>query len=168
MQRQLQRRRGLNRLDLLGALSLRTPEVGKFVDLLSRAGVEAVADLASRRRHIGLVLFSGRDGQAPLEDEELELLTRLLDQTALALETALLLEETAQQAELERELEIAATIQAQLCLPSCVSLRAGRWPPPAGRPGSSAATSSPSCRWPAREAAPWFSATFRASRFPEP
>lgn len=124
VQRQLQRRRGLNRLDLLGALSLRAPEVGKFVDLLSRSGVEAVADLASRRRHIGLVLFSGRDGQTPLEEEELELLTRLIDQTALALETALLLEETAQQAELERELEIAATIQAQL-LPSNLRIPSG-------------------------------------------
>lgn len=124
VQRQLQRRKGLNRLDLLGALSLRAPEVGKFVDLLSRTGVEAVADLASRRRPIGLVLFSGRDGQAPLEEEELELLSRLLDQTALALETALLLEETAQQAELERELAIAATIQAQL-LPSNLRIPAG-------------------------------------------
>lgn len=124
VQRQLQRRRGLNRLDLLGALSLRAPEVGRFVDLLQRSGVEAVADLASRRRHIGLVLFSGRDGQTPLEDEELELLTRLIDQTALALETALLLEETAQQAELERELEIAATIQAQL-LPANLRIPSG-------------------------------------------
>lgn len=122
--RQLQRRKGLHRLDLLGALSLRAPEVGRFVDLLSRAGVEAVADLASRRRHIGLVLFSGRDGQTPLEDEELELLTRLIDQTALALETALLLEETTQQAELERELEIAAAIQAQL-LPSNLRIPSG-------------------------------------------
>jgi len=124
VQRQLQRRKGLNRLDLLGALSLRAPEVGKFVDLLSCAGVEMVADLASKRRHIGLVLFSGRDGQTPLEDEELDLLARLIDQAALGLETALLLEETTQQAELERELEIAAAIQSQL-LPSNLRIPSG-------------------------------------------
>ncbi|MDA8016553.1 MAG: SpoIIE family protein phosphatase [Thermoanaerobaculia bacterium] len=114
LQRFLARRRGLHRLDQLGSLPLRSPKVAQLVETLVDAGVESLADLASRRRQIGLALFSPRQGQAPLEPEEQELLERLLDQASIALETGLLLEERTQQAELEREMEIAASIQARL------------------------------------------------------
>ena len=70
------------------------------------------------------VLLSGRAGQLPLEQEELRLLRGLLQQAAIALETSQLLDERARQAELERELEIAAAIQASL-LPAGVRLGDG-------------------------------------------
>jgi serine phosphatase RsbU (regulator of sigma subunit) len=56
-----------------------------------------------------------------MESEEMDLLRGLLHQAAIALETSRLLEERAHQAELERELEIAAAIQASL-LPKRVEL----------------------------------------------
>ncbi|MEM6794034.1 MAG: SpoIIE family protein phosphatase [Acidobacteriota bacterium] len=114
LQRALERRRGLVRLDQLGALPLRSADVAQLVGQLSAQGVEVIADLASRGRPLGLMLFSERVEQAPLEDEEIDLLERLLDQSSLALETGLLLEERTQKAELEREMEIAASIQAEL------------------------------------------------------
>ncbi|MEM1207046.1 MAG: SpoIIE family protein phosphatase [Acidobacteriota bacterium] len=110
----LERDSGLTRLDRMGSLLLRSPEVAHQVEVLRASGVRALADLASRRRRIGMVLFSGRRQASPLEEDESQLLQRLLDQASLALETGLLLEERTQQAELEREIEIAASIQAQL------------------------------------------------------
>lgn len=124
LQRFLRRRERLTRLDRLAPLAARSPEVAELTAELAGEGVEAIGELASRRRHIGIVLFSAKEGQIPLEHEELELLQRLLHQTALALETSLLLEERTQRAELERELEIAATIQAQL-LPAKLAFAAG-------------------------------------------
>ncbi len=114
MRRALRRRSRLTRIEQLGPLALRSMEVAQVVEALDEAGVEVLGDLASPRRPLGLVLLSGKVGQMPLEAEELELLRGLLHQAALALETSLLLEERTQQAELERELQIAASIQAQL------------------------------------------------------
>lgn len=114
LERHLQRRGKLTRLDQLGALPLRSREVARLVEQLLEEGVEAIGNLASRRRHIGMVLLSGKRGQIAFEHEELELLERLLHQAALALETNMLLDERTQKAELEREMAIAATIQAQL------------------------------------------------------
>lgn len=124
LERHLQRRGKLTRLDQLGALPLRSQEVARLVEQLQSHGVEAIGSLASRRRHIGMVLLSGKRGQIAFEPEELELLERLLHQAALALETGLLLDERTQKAELEREIEIAATIQAQL-LPAELSFAEG-------------------------------------------
>jgi serine phosphatase RsbU (regulator of sigma subunit) len=59
-------------------------------------------------------LLSGKSGQTALEREEIELLRGLLNQASIALETNLLLDERTRQAELERELKIAASIQASL------------------------------------------------------
>jgi serine phosphatase RsbU (regulator of sigma subunit) len=101
-----------------------SPEVRELAAHLQSLGVEVVGDLATSRRRIGLVLLSGRAGQLPLEQEELRLLRGLLQQAAIALETSQLLEERARQAELERELEIAAAIQASL-LPARVRLGDG-------------------------------------------
>ena len=115
LQRHLERRSRLVRVHQLGALALRSPEVGALVDELASLGVEVLADLATRRRHLGLVLLSSRtDEQIPLEKEELGLLGQLFQQGAVALETGMLLDERTQRAELEREMEIAATIQSRL------------------------------------------------------
>ena len=115
LQRHLERRSRLVRVQQLGALSLRSPEVGALVDQLAGFGVEVLADLATRRRHLGLVLLSSRnEEQIPLEKEELGLLGQLFQQGAVALETGMLLDERTQRAELEREMEIAATIQSRL------------------------------------------------------
>lgn len=108
----------------LGSLGLRDADLAAWVRTLEEAGVEVVGELRSRRRHLGLVVLSAKRGQIPLEREELDLLQGLLNQVALALETSLLLEERTQKAELERELEIAATIQARL-LPDCLRFAAG-------------------------------------------
>ncbi len=99
-------------------------ELSQLGALLEQAGVELVGDLASPRRRIGLAVFSGPEGQMTLDDEELALLGRLLGQAAIALETSLLVEERTRQAELERELEIAAAVQTQL-LPTAVSIGLG-------------------------------------------
>lgn len=124
LRRHLSKKRGLHRLDHLGSLPLRSPRVAELVEELAAAGVESMSGLASGRRQVGLVLFSGRRGQAPLEQEEIELLERLLDQASIALETGLLLEERTQQAELERELQIAASIQDRL-LPESLRVPVG-------------------------------------------
>lgn len=112
----------LYRLEPLAASS---PDVSYLIHLLSASGVEVLGKLASPRRHLGLVLLSGRRGQMALESSDLELLGGLLSQAAIALETGLLLQERTRQAELERELQIASSIQTSL-LPGSISL-APRW-----------------------------------------
>ncbi len=110
----LRKQARLTGLDQLGSLPLRAPEVAQVVNQLAAAKVELLGELPSRRRQLGMVVLSGRRGQILFEREEQEILQGLLRQAALALETSLLLEERKHQAELERELEIAATIQARL------------------------------------------------------
>ena len=94
------------------------------VDELESAGVELVADLTSPRRRIGLVLLSGASGQLALGEEELLLLGGLLNQVAIAIETSRLVDERTKQAELERDLEIASSVQSEL-LPRVLSFGAG-------------------------------------------
>jgi serine phosphatase RsbU (regulator of sigma subunit) len=91
---------------------------------LADAGVEVAAELASPRRRLGLVLLSARASRLSWERAELELLRGLLAQAAIALETGLLLAERTRQAELEREMEIAASIQASL-LPASLRFAPG-------------------------------------------
>jgi serine phosphatase RsbU (regulator of sigma subunit) len=91
---------------------------------LAAAGIELVGELATPRRRIGLVLMSAKRGQIAFEHDELELLRGLLHQASLALETSLLLTERTRQAELDRELAIAASIQAAL-LPRALELAPG-------------------------------------------
>lgn len=114
LQRFLERHRGVTRLEQLGMVEARAPEIGKLMRELESAGVEAIGDLASRRRWLGIVMLSAKEGQLPLEREELVLVQGLLHQASLALETGLLLEERTERIELERELQIAARIQADL------------------------------------------------------
>ncbi|MDH3253510.1 MAG: SpoIIE family protein phosphatase [Acidobacteriota bacterium] len=120
----LARRRGLTRVEELESLAGSRDDVADFVDVLSRAGVRVIGGLASARRRIGLVLLSEKVGQLGLDESELVLLRRLLDQAALAMETSLLIEERTEQAELERELEIASSVQAEL-LPQSLNLGPG-------------------------------------------
>lgn len=120
----LQRYGSLVRLDGLSPLRLISPATEAALARLEQAGVEVVGLLASPRRPIGVVLLSAKSGQMPLEREELDLLRGLLQQASIALETSILLDERARQAELERELEIAAAIQSSL-LPSSLAAANG-------------------------------------------
>lgn len=122
--RQVQSYTTMTRLADLTSMRLNTPEVHDLVAQLEASGVDAIGDLATSRRRIGLVMLSEKSGSIPLEEEELRLLRGLLHQAAIALETSLLLEERAKQAELEREMEIAAEIQRSL-LPATISLGEG-------------------------------------------
>ncbi len=118
-------RTALARLDELDEPRRPDADAARLLAELAAAGVEVMGALATSRRRIGVVLLSSRHGQTvPLEQEELGLLQGLLDQAAIALETSLLLDERARQAELERELEIAAAIQLSL-LPDRIELGPG-------------------------------------------
>lgn len=114
LQRFLESHRGVTRIDQLGMVEARAPEIRDLVRTMEDSGVEAIGDLASRRRWLGLVMLSGKEGQMSIEADELALIQGLLHQASLALETGLLLEERTERIELERELEIAARIQADL------------------------------------------------------
>ena len=113
----LSRNRGITRLSALRQLIERSGDQPETVDQLAAAGVELVGELATSRRQIGSILLSKKSGQLSYDVAELDLLRRLLQQAAMALETSLLVEERGEQAELERELEIAASIQAELLPP---------------------------------------------------
>jgi serine phosphatase RsbU (regulator of sigma subunit) len=120
----LVRERGLIRVEELESLAGRRDDVAEVLDELTRAGVRVIGGLASARRRLGLVMLSERTTQLGLDDTELKLLRRLLDQAALGLETSLLIEERTEQAELERELEIASSVQSSL-LPKSIGLGPG-------------------------------------------
>ncbi|HXT22828.1 MAG TPA: SpoIIE family protein phosphatase [Thermoanaerobaculia bacterium] len=113
---------GLAPLELLAGLA--EEEATPLLSDLAKGGVEVMAELASPRRRLGLVLLSARASQLSWERAELELLRGLLAQAAIALETGLLLAERTRQAELEREMEIAAGIQASL-LPASLHFAPG-------------------------------------------
>lgn len=121
---ELRRRGSQARLERLTDYGQDHEEVGDLFVHLERAEVEVLGDLSSPRRWIGILLLSRKTNQMAWEREELDLLRGLLHQTSMALETSLLLEERTRQAELERELEIAASIQQSL-LPSSVSFGPG-------------------------------------------
>ncbi len=120
----LRRQGSLVRLDALAPLRLLSREVHEIGSELAAANVEVIGLLASTRRTVGIIVLSGTTGQTTLEQEELDLLRGLLNQASIALETHLLLDERARQAEFDRELKIAASIQASL-LPSSVTTAAG-------------------------------------------
>jgi serine phosphatase RsbU (regulator of sigma subunit) len=111
---QLKRQGSLVRLEELAPLRLLSPDVEDLSSNLTKAGVELVGLVATTRRAVGLILLSRKAGQTAFEKEELQLLRGLLNQASIALETSILLDERTRQAELERELKIAASIQASL------------------------------------------------------
>jgi len=104
----------LLRMDELAPIRLLSAEVEQLGSELGAAGVEVVGLLATKRRSVGITLLSGKRGQTALEREEIDRLRDLLNQASIALETNLLLDERARQAEFERELKIAAAIQSSL------------------------------------------------------
>jgi len=110
----VKRRGGLVSLDQLASLEMLSEEIERSDSRLRLAGAEYVGVLATPRRSIGVVVLSGTSGQMELEPDDLRLVRGLLQQASIALETSTLLEERTRQAELERELEIAATIQQSL------------------------------------------------------
>jgi len=110
----VKRRGGLVRLEQMAPLEMVSRDVERSDGHLRLAGVEYVGVLATPRRSIGLVVLSGTKGQMELESDDLRLVRGLLQQASIALETSTLLEERTRQAELERELQIAATIQQSL------------------------------------------------------
>ncbi len=114
----------LLRMSELAPIRLLSVDVDRLGAELNRAGVEVVGLLATTRRSVGIMLLSGKRGQTALEREEIELLRGLLNQASIALETNLLLDERTRQAELERELKIAASIQSSL-LPKRLEAAAG-------------------------------------------
>lgn len=118
--RHLKRAGQMVRLEELAPLRLLSGEVDRLGGVLARSGVEVIGLLATSRRTVGVILLSSTTTQTELEREELDLLRSLLQQASLVLETAVLLDERAQQAELERELAIAASIQSRL-LPDTLS-----------------------------------------------
>lgn len=105
---------GVARLDDLDLVRLRSPAVDRQVGELGALRVAVIGLLASSRRRLGLVLLGEKEPRVTFEGEELELLSGVFHQAAIALETSHLLEARARQAELERELEIASAIQAAL------------------------------------------------------
>ncbi len=117
----LARRGGIARLAQLAPLEMLSPEIERINGQLEEAGVEHIGILASPRRGIGIVLLSRSPSQMVLEAEDLRLLRGLLRQASIALETSLLLEEKTHQAQIERELKIAAAIQQSL-LPADVGM----------------------------------------------
>jgi hypothetical protein len=140
---------GLAPIELLAGLA--EGDAAPLLRTFADGGVEVAAELASPRRRLGLVLLSARASQLSWERAELELLRGLLAQAAIALETGLLLAERTRQAELEREMEIAAGIQASLLPASLRFAPAGRWRCAAARRATSAATSTASSPLPAVE-----------------
>lgn len=110
----LKRKGPLLRIDELAPIRLLSAEVEQLGDELAAAGVEVVGLLATTRRSVGVMLLSGKRGQTALERAEIDLLRGLLNQASIALETNLLLDERTRQAEFERELKIAASIQSSL------------------------------------------------------
>jgi serine phosphatase RsbU (regulator of sigma subunit) len=104
-------RRGLVRL---GAISATHTELADLLDQLAGEGVEFMGELSSPRRRFGLLLLSRSRGQLALESEEMDLLSGLLGQAAIALETSMLLDERTREAELRQELKLAASLQESL------------------------------------------------------
>lgn len=114
----------LTKLEALHSQALDSPALQQLTAALAATEVEVIGELTSPRGLIGIVVLSRKVGQMPLDRTELDLLDSLLHQVAMTLETSLLLEERTRQAELERELEIAAAVQSDL-LPARVSFAEG-------------------------------------------
>ena len=124
LEHSLASKRGVVALSEIGGLVAQHPELASWIDSLNSSGVKVTCLLASPRRTVGLMVLSDKTSQLVFEEDELDLLRRLTGQAALALETSLLLEERTAQAEIEKELAIASSVQEDL-LPKSIDFGAG-------------------------------------------
>lgn len=102
-------------------------------DRLGKMQAAVVFGLERRRELVGLMVLGGKLSDEFYNTDDLELLTTVAHQAAIAIENAALFEEVAQDRELRKELEIAGEVQAQLfpsVLPQTVGCQiAGRCVP---------------------------------------
>ncbi len=117
-------KRGVVALGELESLVNRHRDLSTWVEGLTSSGVKVVCVLSSPRRTAGLMVLSDKTSQMVFEEDELGLLRRLSSQAALALETNTLLLERTAQAEIEKELAIAASVQEDL-LPETINFGPG-------------------------------------------
>jgi serine phosphatase RsbU (regulator of sigma subunit) len=95
-----------------------------FRERLLEEGFRLLVPLAYRERLMGILALQEKLSGEKFDREDRNLLTTLANQSALAIETALLHDEMTRQAELKRDLEIARDIQTSL-LPRTVPVVAG-------------------------------------------
>lgn len=124
LHRRLRRQGGLARIGDLDSVRTVNPQANHLLQALEAAEAAVLVDLSSPRRHLGLAVLSGKSDRLAVDNRELELLRNLFDQATIGLENTMLIEEMTEQAEFERELEIASGIQASL-LPEMVNFAPG-------------------------------------------
>ena len=100
------------------------PESQEFRDHLLQEGFRLLVPLVYRERLMGILALKEKLSGERFDREDEALLTTLANQSALAIETALLHDEMTRQAEWRRDLEIARDIQASL-LPRSVPIVPG-------------------------------------------
>jgi serine phosphatase RsbU (regulator of sigma subunit) len=99
-------------------------ESQEFRERLMAEGFQLLVPLVYRQRLMGLLALKEKLSGERFDREDEALLTTLANQSALAIETALLHDEMTKQAEWKRDLEIARDIQASL-LPRSVPIVPG-------------------------------------------
>ncbi len=99
-------------------------ESQEFRERLLQEGFQLLVPLVYRERLMGLLALKEKLSGERFDREDEALLTTLANQSALAIETALLHDEMTRQAEWRRDLEIARDIQASL-LPRSVPILPG-------------------------------------------
>lgn len=92
--------------------------------LLEAHGAAAMVPLANRDEVIGLLVLPARDGGRALRREELDFLTRLDDRLAASLVFVRMARQAREQVAIEREVELAAVVQAGFVPPATLQ-RAG-------------------------------------------
>jgi serine phosphatase RsbU (regulator of sigma subunit) len=92
--------------------------------LLEAHGASAMVPLANRDEVIGLLVLPARDGGRALRRDELDFLTRLDDRLAASLVFVRMARQAREQVAIEREVELAAVVQAGFVPPATLQ-RAG-------------------------------------------
>jgi serine phosphatase RsbU (regulator of sigma subunit) len=94
----------------------------QFLDRVIAEGFHLLVPLAYRERLMGILALKEKLSGERFDRDDLTLLSTLANQSALAIETAILHDEMTRQAELKRDLEIARDIQTSLLPRSLPSL----------------------------------------------
>jgi len=81
---------------------------------LSALGAAVIVGLERRRRLAGLMVLGGKEPDEFFSTEDLELLMLVAHHAAIAIETSDVFEAVAQKRELQKELEVASELQAQV------------------------------------------------------